>query len=129
MQKQSPYWLLSKDRHDEALVSLRKLRQGAFSESEIDEEFAIMAQSLDSTVEEGKFIELFQGTNLKRTTIVVLVNFFQQATGQAFASQYGALFVKSLDTINTFSMTVINGFIALSVLILCLFLTDKVGRR
>jgi SP family sugar:H+ symporter-like MFS transporter len=96
---------------------------------EIDEEFASIQDSFRSEPEQGKFMELFQGVNRKRTAIVVMINFFQQATGQAFASQYGTLYVKTLETINTFNLTVINGFISLTVVIICLYLNDKVGRR
>lgn len=34
-------------------------------------------------------VEMFQGTNLKRTLIVVGVNIFLQLTGQNFTSVYG----------------------------------------
>lgn len=61
--------------------------------------------------------------------IVVGVNFFQQATGQAFASQYGAIFIKSLGTVNPFDMTLINGAVNCFGLVLSLTLVDKIGRR
>lgn len=44
---------------------------------------------LDLTVEKGRFVEIFKGTNLKRTLIVVGVNIFLQLTGQNFVSVYG----------------------------------------
>ena len=53
-------------------------------------------KGLQSEPEQGHFKELFSKSNRKRTAIVVALNFFQQATGQAFASQYGTLYVKSL---------------------------------
>lgn len=55
----------------------------------IELEFNQLNESLLNEPEQGRTKELFQGTNLKRTAIVAGVNFFQQATGQAFASQYG----------------------------------------
>ena len=120
---------MTRDRHDAALASLRKLRQGTKTEDEILQEYETLRIALAEEPEQGRFIELFQGVNKKRTAIVVFTNFFQQATGQAFASQYGTLFVKSLGTINPFNFAVINGFVNLSVIVFCLYLNDKVGRR
>jgi hypothetical protein len=93
------------------------------------EEFSLPQKGLEEEPEQGHFKELFSNVNRKRTAIVVGLNFFQQATGQAFASQYGTLYVKSLQTINSFNFNVINGFIGLCVIIVCLFLNDRVGRR
>lgn len=117
---------MTRDRHEEALVNLRKLRQGTKTENEILQEYETLRIALAEEPEQGSFIELFQGDNRKRTAIVVFTNFFQQATGQAFASQYGTLYVKSLGTINPFNFTVILGFVNLSVTVLCLYLNDKV---
>lgn len=114
---------------EEARSNLQKLREGAFTSDEIEDEFASIQKGLQSEPEQGHFKELFSKSNRKRTAIVVGLNFFQQATGQAFASQYGTLYVKSLHTINSFNFNVINGFIGLAIVLLCLYLNDRVGRR
>lgn len=79
--------------------------------------------------EQGRFIELFQGINLKRTGIVIGMNFFQQATGSAFVSTYGTLYVKDLDTVNAFSFSVIVSCCNISMVSVGLFLSDRLGRR
>lgn len=92
-------------------------------------EFSKIQQSLADEPEQGRTRELFQGVNRKRTAIAVGMSFFQQATGQAFASQYGAVWVKSLGTLNPFDVTLGSSALTSGMIILCLFLTDRVGRR
>lgn len=79
--------------------------------------------------EKGAFKELFLGVNLKRTLIVIAISFFQQATGQSFASQYGAIFVKSLHTINTYNFTIITSCIGVVICLWSNCFNDKIGRR
>lgn len=64
-----------------------------------------------------------------RTIIVILLLFFQQSTGQSFASQYGTLFVKALDTINPFNVTLGTNAIDIGGILLCMISADRFGRR
>jgi hypothetical protein len=114
---------------DEAWHNLRQLRKGAFTEEQIEAEFKEIRVSLEQEVEQGKFIELLQGNNLKRTTTVIVVNFLQQASGQAFVSQYGTVYVKMLGTINPFGFSLITASINIVVLTGILLWADIVGRR
>ncbi|KAM0417138.1 hypothetical protein ACHAPT_012845 [Fusarium lateritium] len=126
---ESPRWLLRKDRVEEAWQNLRKLREGAFTEEQIEAEFKELRTSLEHEVEQGRFIELLQGNNLKRTAIVIAVNFLMQASGQAFVSQYGAVYVKMLGTINPFGFNLITASINIITLTCILLWTDVIGRR
>jgi hypothetical protein len=81
---------MTQDRMEEAKVAHKKFREGTISSAELDEEFDGLRRALQEEPEQGSTRELFQGMNLKRTGIVLGVNFFQQATGQAFSSQYGS---------------------------------------
>ncbi|KAL4958430.1 general substrate transporter [Aspergillus filifer] len=126
---ESPRWLLQRNKREEAKQSLRRFRAGAFTEEQIDNEFKELEFALENEVEQEEFIELFQGTNIKRTLIVVLVNFFQQATGQAFTSQYGGVYVRSLRIFNPQLFTLMSSCISSAVQIVILFIADKTGRR
>lgn len=94
------------------------------SDQAIDFEFDSLHEALIADPKQGRIVELFQGTNLKRTAIVVGTNLFQQATGQTFASQYGTIFLKSLGAINAFSMSTGNSATGLFSLIVCLLIAN-----
>ncbi|KAL4821862.1 general substrate transporter [Aspergillus spinulosporus] len=126
---ESPRWLLQQNRVEEAKVSLQRFREGAFTADQIDKEFRELEFALENEVEQGNFIELFREKNLKRTFIVVAVNFFQQATGQAFTSQYGGVYVRSLKVFNPMLYTLMSSCISSCVMICILSIADKVGRR
>ena len=55
--------------------------------------------------------------------------FFNQATGQNFASQYGAVFIKSIGTVNPQTMGIVNAVAAMVSTGAAMFATDRYGRR
>ncbi|RSL96403.1 hypothetical protein CEP52_011509 [Fusarium oligoseptatum] len=124
----SPRWLLTRDRQEEALKSLKLLRQGAYTEEEINSEFEDMQRAINTTIKKGSFMDLFRGTNLKRTLITVGVNIFLQLTGQNFSSKYGTIFIQSLGTVNPFAMSCINSSVGIVTVLFTQLLTDKTGR-
>ena len=126
---ESPRWLLQQDRHEEARHNLHLLRVGTKSDAEIDAEFVALRTTLENELEQGRFVEMWKGINLRRTLVILFVNWFQQATGQAFASQYSAVYVKSLGTVNPFDITLANSAVNGFFILITLFLVDRVGRK
>lgn len=132
---ESPRWLVLKDRREDALKMLRELREGKFTEHEIEQEFlaieAACSQSQASNKDlsfSTRWLSIWSSKHIKRSGIVFGTNFFLHGTGNAFASMYGPLFYASLG-VNPFSMTVINLSVNLLSSIATLILVDKIGRR
>ncbi|OLN95876.1 Hexose transporter HXT15 [Colletotrichum chlorophyti] len=125
---ESPRWLLTRDRHEDALTSLRLLRQGAYTEEEILTEFDKIQKAINNTTKKGNFMDMFRATNLKRTLITIGVNIFLQLTGQNFSSKYGTIFIQSLGTVNPFVMSCINSALNIVTVFFTQLMTDKIGR-
>lgn len=75
----SPRWLLSKDREDEAIASLRRLRPNFDTmEGNCESEIQEIKAGLHGNIHKGSWLDLVNGNNLRRTIIVVVYYFFQQ---------------------------------------------------
>lgn len=130
------------DNPDAALSSLTRLRRTRFDKKTaytpqvISEEFSDLSDAVrelptkPSDVSRIRhFLSIFSPANRQRTAIVIGLLFFQQSTGQSFASQYGTLFVKALHTVNPFSVTLGTNAIDIGGILFCMLLADRVGRR
>ena len=126
---ESPRWYLLRDRQSEALESLIRLKPKHTSNDEIREEFEVISEKVSRQLQKKSFRDLFTPHNRQRTFVVAAANFFQQATGQAFASQYGTLFVKQLKSINPFSVTLGTNAVDIGAICISALAIDKVGRR
>lgn len=120
---------MTKGRVEEARDSLTKFGGGKLPEAEIEARLSALQYALALEEEKGNYMELFKGVNLKRTAIVLGMNFFQMATGQAFISSYGAIFIHGLAGINPFNMIVVISVCNIVVVCVALYLNDRVGRR
>ncbi|KFY81197.1 hypothetical protein V499_00023 [Pseudogymnoascus sp. VKM F-103] len=136
---ESPRWLILNNRHDDALVSLVRLRQPrAKKHISSPASTAVLAEftglslhqvALRDGSHSRNFLSIFSPIHCSRTIIVVLLLFFQQSTGQSFASQYSALFVRALHTVNAFSVTLGINAIDIGGILLCMMSADRVGRK
>lgn len=76
-----------------------------------------------------QFFLIFSRNHIRCTAIVAGLLFFQQSTGQSFASQYGTLFVNALNTINPFSVSLGINAVDIGAILICMTLADRLGRR
>ncbi|KAJ5587474.1 general substrate transporter, partial [Penicillium hispanicum] len=126
---ESPRWFLLRDRQPEALDALIRLKPKTASSEEIRTEFEIMSGKVSRQLQKKRVSDLFAPQNRQRTFVVAAANFFQQATGQAFSSQYGTVFVKQLKSINPFSVTLGTNAVDIGAICISGLTIDRLGRR
>ncbi|CAO3659901.1 unnamed protein product [Umbelopsis vinacea] len=127
---ESPRWLLSKDRRDQAIDALLRLRTRGTSVQDVEYELDLIAMA-EETHGKGPWKDLFQGTNFKRTMIAVGAMVCQQITGQAFASQYSLVFYQQQGITNPspYLLGVIGTTTSLVASVLVSLIIDGFGRR
>ncbi|KAM5347547.1 hypothetical protein ACJ41O_007371 [Fusarium nematophilum] len=106
-----------------------QLRDGCFTDEEIKAELDGLRILLAEDEDKGTFMDLWKPMNLKRTMITIGINFFLQLTGNIFANKYGTVYIKSLGSVDPFTMTVINQLVNLSGVAVSMSLVDRIGRR
>jgi MFS transporter, SP family, sugar:H+ symporter len=126
---ESPRWLLAKDRYEQAVESLRRLRRKGTSEEEISEEIALLRHA-NANVGKGTWAEVFNKQNIRRTEVAILAMFGQQITGQAFVNQYSTVFyVNNGFADHAFLFTTVANIAGVVGTALTWFVVDGFGRR
>lgn len=113
---------------DEARAVLGRTRVDTTEES-IDKEIRQIQLVLEAQNKKGGWVDIIKGNNLWRTTICLGTIFFNQATGQNFASTYGAIFIKSIGSVNVQTMGIVNALASIVSTGLAMLSTDHLGRR
>jgi SP family sugar:H+ symporter-like MFS transporter len=112
------------------LESLRRYRRGKFTEEEIMTEFHEQVGMIKAmTHEKGTFKEMWQGTNFKRSLIVLGSNICIQISGQGLSSKYGSVFIKDINGPDPFQMFLINTGVQIAVVLVAMYILDKTGRK
>lgn len=130
---ESPRWLVLKDRKDEALKALNRLR----SQTDVDHaltklEVDTINQSLNEAGgrDQGRWIDLFRGNMLRRTWISWTLFVFLQFTGIQFVNSYGPTFyVANGLGANSFTYTVIGSALQVPSCLFQIIMYDHWGRR
>lgn len=120
---------MSRQKRTAATNALQRLRKRDTDKATILAEVDDLETAIADQPPKGRYLDIFRSENRKQTLIACMVNFFQQATGQSFSSQYGTLFVKGLGGIDAFTVNMLNNAVNVIGIILCLVLSDRLGRR
>ncbi|KAF4554203.1 Sugar (and other) transporter-like protein 44 [Elsinoe fawcettii] len=127
---ESPYWLTRKGRHDEAIRSIERL--GRKTVINAQESFAMIKRVVEHEAHQAKpsLLELFKGTDLRRTLIVCGVYAAQNLTGNLIANQAVYFFEQAGITTNTaFALGLITSALQMIFVMLSWILTSYFGRR
>ncbi|EEU33692.1 uncharacterized protein NECHADRAFT_56243 [Fusarium vanettenii 77-13-4] len=128
---ESPRWLLSIDRTEDACNSLRRLRGKEYPETLIQQDINDIKShiTLERQLEaSASYLNLFQGTDLRRTSIVLLVLLFQILSGITFISVYGTFFFQVSGINDVFVITVVSAACQLAGLVVLYPTLRFVGR-
>lgn len=133
---ESPYWLLKHGRPEKARKSLQWVH-GRSDQSLIDAEMKRIQVAVNfseelkrTTAAKGpEFLQLFQGSNLKRTLIACLPIAAQQFIGAAFVLGYITYFLSLLNVEDYFTVSVVLYVVMLLSNLAAFGLTEIAGRR
>lgn len=130
---ESPRWLVLHGKKDKALKNLNRLRpkkmvETGMTAAEINAiDFAIES---NQAADQGRWLDLFRGTYLRRTVVASLLFWFHQTTGQQFVNSYGPTFFKLQGLgADAFTYSFVAQAAGVAGPLISMFLVDRVGRR
>lgn len=128
---ESPWWLVRQGRHEEAAKSVERLgRKSRIVNS--SESVAMMRRviEMEKTTSSPNYIELFKGTDLRRTLIVCGVYAAQNLTGNLIANQAVYFFEQAgIANQTAFALGLITSALQMVFVMLSWILTSYFGRR
>jgi SP family sugar:H+ symporter-like MFS transporter len=135
---ESPRWLASKDRWDDARMSMARFRglKNDLNNKLIEDDFGEMYDSIQEqkSAGVGSWWECFTGSGAKprvvyRTLLGLGVQFLQQWTGVNYFFYYGATIFQSAGIDDTLLIQLILGAVNVATTFPGLYLIERLGRR
>ncbi|KAB5547407.1 sugar porter family MFS transporter [Coniochaeta sp. 2T2.1] len=129
---ESPRWLLLNGKEEQAFKALKWLRNGAYDDLALRSEFEEMRLNALHDLElQSKWLvmDLFRGTNLRRTSLCVGVGLVNAGIGAMFVLAFGTYFFKVTGVKEPFKWIVVTQWIGVVGLFFAYGLLDRVGRR
>ncbi|CZR66686.1 related to transporter (major facilitator superfamily) [Phialocephala subalpina] len=129
---ESPRWLMVMGREQEAEKALRKLRDTAIDEHQFLAELNEIKGSTRDQLEKNKkwlWLEMWRGTNLRRTLLCLSVVCFHAANGSSWVNIYTTYFLTIAGVTNAFAMSVMITCIGLIGCLFSIAFTRYMDRR
>jgi sugar porter (SP) family MFS transporter len=126
---ESPRWLLSKNRRDEAIIVMNKIGGQQLINDELPEMEKILI--IEKGKEKIRFGEIFKGKTGKIVLIGTLIAAFQQITGINAVIMFAPEIFQSAGSakVDSMMLSVIVGLVNFFMTIVALWLVDKKGRK
>ncbi|KAI3533240.1 maltose permease MAL31, partial [Colletotrichum filicis] len=128
---ESPWWLVSKGKKDEALKSLGRLGN---SGNEGRAKLALIERTLDEVKAETDgvtYLECFKKSNLRRTIISIMPLCIQSFSGIAFVASYFTYYLQlaGYSTSMSYQLQIAQPVLSIVGNLMAAAVIDKVGRR
>ncbi|OKL56640.1 hypothetical protein UA08_08358 [Talaromyces atroroseus] len=129
---ESPRWLLSKGRREEALKALEFMRHGSATHDQVVAELDLLQQAIDEQEamhQASSFVDCFKGSNGRRTLIAIGIQVLQQSQGNSFVTTYLVIFLEQIGVASPLLISCANACTSFAGTVLAFFLSDYIGRR
>ncbi|KAI1828344.1 MFS transporter [Xylaria intraflava] len=129
---ESPRWLAVQGRETESWEALRRLRNSEIDETELLAEFNEIKQSTHEQVELSKkalFLEIWQGTNLRRTLLSISSLCFIGAAGSSWVGAYETYYLTIAKVSDPFGFSILVASAAFIFALLSALFLRYIDRR
>ncbi|KAL4860390.1 hypothetical protein BDV12DRAFT_205123 [Aspergillus spectabilis] len=127
---ESPYWLVSRGRLEEAAASLRRLHGPSLpAEAEVEALQAHIRQQRERLASATWTVCFTDPINRRRTLICIGTQIFQQAQGISFVANYQAVFLQQIGFKEVLLMSVVVYVVGVVANFISMGTTDNLGRR
>ncbi|KAH7355471.1 general substrate transporter [Pyrenochaeta sp. MPI-SDFR-AT-0127] len=130
---ESPWWLVRRGHKDQALRSIKRLGRRSGTQASAEDTLAMMERTVQIEAHMGgepTLLDLFRGTDLRRTLITCLMYASQNFAGNLIANQATFFFEQAgMSTDFSFKLNLINSCLGLIANMLAWPLSGWFGRR